>query len=508
MKIASGRDGRKLNAYLLDGDGMKDIPLTAVSSSDIERWFRNGTTTAKDPTQYYERVVTLFRCVEHRASSLATMPRQIESVETGQKVATANFPSPQFDDDGKPLTEENLPFEIDLDDLLWRTELAQCLLAASYWHVLKNRVKVTEVRWLDPRTISPNYTRYKGLVSFGRTANGINKTIPVEEMAYVWRPGLQELGPGVAPGQVAARKAGIADNMDSFIEIFFEKGAMPTMVVFAETRPEEPERKRIKSYLEKIMTGIGNAFGIEVLNSSLKFQTLTPPLKDMIIPNIEDSAQKGIVVALLGGAGSAVIGGSANFATAEVEDINFYNKIMIPEANLIFQKPNKTFFKSQGLRLVARPDLLEVFQRQESRKVLDATRLFDRGAITADELRQAAGYQPSTAQEKQEALTGLVDLAQATETQTGALGEAERTREKEQEVRRWERKVLKRFPDVPPYAIPFAPEHLTSQEAIAIRQALLTAGTAEEVKAAFAAPFRPERPFRVHARVKSGSSSG
>ena len=495
MKIASGRNGHRLNAHLIDGDGIKDFPLTAVSSSDIDRWFRNGNTSAKDPTQYYERVVTLFRCVEHRAYTLAALPRQIEDIETGKVVATANFPSPVFGDDGKPLTEESLPFEIDLDDLLIRTEMAQSLLAVSYWHVLKNRVKVTEVRWLDPRTITPNYTRFKGLVSFGRAVSGQNKTIPVEEVAYVWRPGLAELGPGVAPGQVAARKAGIADNMDTFIEMFFEKGAMPTTVVFSETRPDEPERGRIKGYLERLMTGVGNAFGIEVLNSSLKFEQLTPPLKDMIIPDIEDSAQEGIIIALVGGARSVIMGGSANFATAETEDINFYNKILIPEANLIFQRLNKTFFESQGLRLRARPDLLEVFQRQESRKVADAQRLFDRGAISLDELREAGGYQPRTPKKKEQALAEMGEVAQATAVPAEPAAPANKQIGRESgvlaELKQWERKVLKRFPDVPPYAIAFAPEHLTSTESIAIRQALLTAETVEEVKAAFSvAPFR------------------
>lgn len=505
MKVAT-RNGRTVHAHLLDGGEIKDIPYSAVTQYDLERWF--GGKKGSDPVQLYGRVVTLFRCVEHRAYTLAAMPRQIEDVETGEVVATANFSSPVFDDNGMPLTEELLPFAIDLDDLLIRSEMAQCLLGANYWHVLRNRVKVTEVRWLDPRTITPNYSVFRGLSSFGRVVNGRSSTIPVEEMAYVWRPGLQETGPGIAPGMAAARDAGIDDHMKEFIEIFFEKGAMPTTVVFSENRPDEPERKRIKTYLERLLTGIGNAFGIEVLNTALRFEQLTPPLKDLIIPDISDRAQNGIVTGLLGGARSVIFGGSANFATAEVEDLNFYKQILIPEINLLFKQLNRTFFLPQGLRLRARPDLLEVFQQVETRKVLDATRLFDRGAIGTDELREAAGYQPRTKQERQEALEEIRELEAATaatvtdsHTRTETIGSATRAVNGSEngrvnghapaktELKQWERKVMKRLPTERPYTIPFEPVHLSPAETAVIRASLLRAQTPEEVKAAFTAPF-------------------
>ncbi|NJN53995.1 MAG: phage portal protein [Anaerolineae bacterium] len=472
MKVAT-RNGRTVNAHILDGGQVKDIPFSAITQYDLERWF--GGKTSNDPAQLYARVVTLFRCVELRAYKLAAMPRQIENIESGEVVAVANFPSPVFDDKGMPLTEELLPFSIDLDDLLIRSEMAQSLLAEAYWHVLRNRVKVTEVRWLDPRTVSPNYAMYKGLVSFSRVVNGRSSTIPVEDMAYVWRPGLQETGPGVAPAQAAARDAGIDDHMKEFIEIFFEKGAMPTTLFFSETRPDEPERGRIKKYLEQMMSGIGNAFGIEVLNTALKFEQLTPPLKELIIPDISDRAQNGIIVGLVGGARSAILGGSANFATAEVEDISFYDKILIPEVTMMFKRLNRTFFNGQGLRLRARPDLLEVFQRQEGKKVIDATRLFDRGAIDTDELREAAGYQPRTKQEKEAALQEIRELEEATtvappstngDTRSSSIRIAPMPRQQNAiaEVKQWERKVLKRLPTERPYTIPFTPEHLTAEE--------------------------------------------
>jgi len=482
------RNGREVKAYYLDGDGMKAIPMDALTTYDLDKWFAGTAGKAKDAVQYMQRVGVLFRCVELRMQALGGMPRQIEAIETGEILSTANFSATQFDEGGRPLIEDILPFIIDLDDLLLRTEMAQCLRAETYWHILKNRVTVTEVRWLDPRTITPKYTEF-GVRFFQRRINGrLKPDIPVEDMAYIWRPGLQEQGPGIAPGQVAARQAGISDNMDTFIETFFEKGAMPTTIVFAETKPPEQERGRIKAYLERILTGIGNAFGVEVLNAALRFEKLTPPLKEMLLPDIKDKAQREIAVSL-GIPLSLIFSEASNFATAQVDDLNFYTKTMVPEALFIASQLNRTFFKLLGMRLVPRPDQLEIFQQREIKKSAQAIWLFDRGAIDKDELRQSAGYQPlqGTPAEPATASPQQTTLSASPPAPSTAKGPR-------QELKQWERKVLKRFPKVRPYTIPFEPHFLKAEETAVIRGRLLTAQTTEEVKAAFVAPFRGNRP--------------
>lgn len=472
---------KQVKAYWLTQDGMKDIPFGAVTRDDLRRWFDDDK-DADNPVKYWSRVATLFRCIEIRAWAVSGMPRQIQS-EDGRIVAAANFATPQFDDEGAPLIEDNLPFEIDLDDLLWRTEAGQCLLGSAYWHRQRNRMKVTGVRWLDPRTIKPQYDRSSGVRGFVRSLSGMPPLpIAVEDMCWIWRPGIGELGPGIAPAAVAAQNAGISAHMDEFINRFFESGAMPVTIVMAESRPPEPERGRIKAYLERVLMGIGNAFGIEVLSSTLKFEQLTPPLKEMVIPDIKDDAQHEIVVAL-GVPESLVFSSAANFATAQVDDLNFYTKTIVPEINFIQRQVNKRLLGPLGMRIIFRPDQLEVFQQQELDKVNTAVMLYDRGVIDGDELRQAGGYQPSAGRE-QEAGENPVQADPPPANDDEA---------RDGERRQWQRKVMKRWPDERPYAIPFEPQYLSPGETAVIRMKLMQARDAEEVKAAFAAPFRPQR---------------
>jgi hypothetical protein len=105
--IATDRDGRRINGYFLDGDGLKDIPYSAVTSEDIEKWFGGAASGTADARKLYERVVTLFRCVELRAQALAGLPRQIVDVESGEVVAVGQFPAAhRVDVEGEPLPRE------------------------------------------------------------------------------------------------------------------------------------------------------------------------------------------------------------------------------------------------------------------------------------------------------------------------------------------------------------------------------------------------------------------
>ena len=321
-----------------------------------------------------------------------------------------------------------------------------------------------------------------------RTIGGRKRPLAVEDVVWYHRPGLKELGPGKSPGQIAARAAGISDYMDRFIETFFERGAMPTTIVFSESLPETNERGRIKKYLESILTGIGNAFGVEVLNAALKFETLTPPLKEMVIPQIDDKAQAKIAIAM-GVPHSLLFQAAANYATAQVDDLSFYTKTIVPEAMFLQRQVNKLLFKKMGLLFQFRPDQMEIFQQQELEKVNAAIPLYDRQVIDRDELRTAGGFQPGEQTAVPDLETPDTDMDEdepaPAPTRSRAVTDAQAA-----ELKQWERKVMKRLADERPYTIPFAPEHLTTVQTAVVRKALLTAESREEVKAAFAAPFR------------------
>lgn len=484
---------RDTKIYAIDGtaDGeltLKDIPFSSVTSSDLERWF--GGDDSKDVTTLMGRVAVLFRCVELRSQSIASLPRQLVDAGNGRVIAAANFPVPQMDEEtGAPLTEDSLPFEVDFDDLLWRTELTQCVKNTSYWYAERNRVKLLQLRYLDPRTITPVYSVERGVTGFKRTVNGrAPKPLALEDTAYFWRPGINETGTNVGPCDPAGRAAGIHNNLDKFLEMYFERGAIGKTLVFAESDPPEPEKTRIKKYLERVLTGIGNAFGIEVLSGGMHIESLTPPLKELAVhQNVKDPVQKEICVAY-GVPLSLVFSDAANRAVSEQDDVHYYTKTVVPEAQFIEKRANK-LLRRWGYLLRFRPDQLEVFQRQEVQKLTNLFALYDREAMTNNELRAAAGYGPMPA--KQTPHSTDIPPEKMPDKSLDTLVERQRQFvQRQEELKQWERKVLKRWGKQRPYTISFEPDCLTPAEVLGVRRQLLAAETEEEVRAAFAAPFR------------------
>lgn len=499
------------NIYLLSGAAqnsvaVKSIPLTGVTTSDIDRWFGDGAGAGKaDPDSLWQIVWVLHRCVTLRALAVANMPREIVD-DNGRVVAAANMPVQPVDDKGNPIPHDSeLPFEIDLSDLLWRTEASLSLLGQAYWHKERVRRLLKGVRWLDPKTIKPVISRTSGLAGFERNISGFKPIpIPLEDMMWIWLPGLREAKPGPAPGQAAARQADVLHNMDTFIEKFFERGAMPTTLVMTDKLVgNEEERRKIKSYLQRALTGIGNAFGLEILNSAFKFETLTPPLKSMVIPEITDDKAKQVAVAM-GVPLSIVFSDAANYAVSQTDDVHYYTKTIEPQINFVQPKINKRLLRPMGLHLRFRPDKLEVYQKLEVEKVTAYSLLFDRKVITEDELRESAGLQPRALEEKPTITVtagvdeGLEDEG-AEETGVAAAKRADAAAKradaaaqaKGDDLAKWQRKVIKSLKSGrDPAAVEFESAALTAWEMAYIRKGLRNAQVAEEVKAAFVAPFR------------------
>lgn len=484
----------ELKADALDG---------GLTNNQFAQYLREGAVSSELPLEAYAQLVeVLFRCLDLRTSAISGLPRQLTNKETGEIVATANWPQPLLDDDNTPLTEERLfdqlLLKLDLTDLLWRTELAQCLLAQSYWLVQRRRRRIVGARWMDPVRVTPQYNA-QGLwyFDYNRVVGGLhisNDPVPVEDVCYIWRPGLRELMPGSPPAAAAAQAAGLVYNASLFLRVFFANGAMPVTVVMSEDQPSPEERNRLKMFLGRMMRGVQNAFNIEVVSSLLKFEKLTPNIKDLDFTNMASQKEKSIAVAM-GVPLSVLFSGVGNYAgSSEKDDLHFYDKTIVPQAQFLARIINRQFFHPLGLSLAFRPDLLEVYQQREMLKVETAIQLFDRRVIDGNELRQAAGYEPIEEREMDEMAEAEPATAVADDEDDASEDtppeEPKQDADRQADLKRWERKVIKALKQGrDPTAVSFVSNHLSVWETDAIQQALATATTAEEVKAVMARPF-------------------
>lgn len=469
------------------GDGLIR-PLKHVS--DMEQLIASETNqmTAED---YYAGVATLYRCVVYIANSISSMPRQVENVATNQVIAQANFQQPELDDSGKPLSEDPLNdlFKIRLTRLLWQTTTSLQLRAEAFWHKERNLVRQTAVVWQDPKLIKPKRDDY-GIVLFEKHLRGRKPIpVPVEDMAYFYIPGLRENAPGVAPAQAAMHDAGMIFHQNSFLNRFFENGAMPTTLFFMDgPEPAPDEKNRIKRFLYSVMTGRLRAWGIELLSRNLHFEHLVPPIKDMTLPELRTEAQQGICVAM-GVPISVLFTNASRNSTSEQDDLHFYTKTAVPFARDIEETANNELFGPLGLRLRFRPDKLEVFQQQEFAKLQSLAAVAS--DLTKDERRAAAGYPAQGDDDDDGPGDDEPDDDLPDEIKRLPLNMTQAEYElMQRDLALWETKVLKRVGKLPAAGVSFESIYIPAAVTDLVRGQLQSADNAQEVKVAFAAPFR------------------
>lgn len=479
------------------GDG-RVRPLKNVS--DLEQLIA-AETANMSAEDYASAVGTLYRCVNMIANSIASMPRQIESMATNQIVAQANFPQPELDENGRPLSEDNLPFKIKTNRLLYQTAVSLEVHAEAFWHKERNMLRQTAVTWQDPKLLRPKRDDY-GIVGFEKRLRGRSPIpIPLEDIAYFYIPGLRENKPGVSPAQAALHDAGVIYHQNAFLSRFFENGAMPTTLFFMEGVPPSPdETNRIKRFLYSAMTGRLRAWGIELLSRNLHFEHLVPPLKEMVLPQLRTEAQHGICIAM-GVPVSVLFSNASRNSTSEQDDLHFYTKTVVPLARDIEETANDEIFGPLGLRLRFRPEKLEVFEQQELSKLQGLAVVA--ADLSRDERRAAAGYPPDEGDDSDDRDTsddspdGMMPDSPSSDD-SGAdmkaampLGMTEAEYElMQRDLALWETKVLKRVGKVLPASIVFESDFIPAQVAGLVRSQLLYSQSAQEVKAAFAAPFR------------------
>lgn len=452
-----------------------------------------GQNAVKNDRQLAATVASLYRCIVYRSNAISSMPRQIEDVNTGEIIAQANFPTPEVDNKNRPIGEENIPFDIELSEILFQTEWALCLDSAAYWHKERNLVVLTAVKWLDP-TITKPKRNASGVIGFEKKVKGRPYNIDLADCVYIWMPGEKEAKrPRPSPVDVVLDDVGVIYHQREFVKKFFEGGAMPTTLFFAEDEPEDHEKNRIRDFLMRRLLGRGQAWNLEVLSKRLSFETLTPPIKDMMLPQIKNQAQ----IDVCAGMGVPVSLLFSNTVTrssmGDQDDIHFYTKTAIPQVLRIEELVNNQLFLSLGLRLRFRPDMLPAFRAQKWERLKALSPFLS--YLDEDEVRRLAGFAPRSQQAtksiKHDPSHSHAHLHELPDVLSDQLAFSGLKQGALLDLKRWQKKVLRfhhegEYPYIVPFSSSSIPIHVEGQ----IKRQLLYARNEEEIKLAFASPFR------------------
>lgn len=343
---------------MLDGATVKNLPLNSIDawrdSGILNLWGidDSGEITAR---KGYSAVGWSYRCVNVRAAALSALPWSL--FRGDDEIADQN----NAEVDGLPWLES-------LPTMLYLTEAALCILSEAYWFKERNRGnRTTALRWLAPDTMSPSWGD-DGISNFVRRVNTKTITIPPERIVYHRLPNpLHETEPGTSPLQAALNDVGVIFNLTQFASTFFKRGAVRTTLLTVEGTPPEAERQRLKSWWSRVVAGIGNAFGAEVVSAAVSPVVIGDGVDSLNNESLNMEKRESISTAM-GVPHSLVMSNAANFATANADRLTFYDMTVIPQARIIQQVMNKQLFDDYGLRFQFRPEALSLYQQDENER--------------------------------------------------------------------------------------------------------------------------------------------
>lgn len=330
----------------------------------------------------------------HSVESLAASVSWLHAAYSLRADKISGMPREIMNRAGNIVEEKDLPFAINLDDLLWRSEYALNLYAKSYWFQVKNTRRVLKVRWFDPTTIEPKVSQSNGLYEFERTLGTKKDSYDVKDdlsdVIWIWLPGMREVGPGVAASSVVQTASEVLKSIDKFADMFFDQGAMPLLLLSIPPGTRDAERDRLESRFVRFATGVSNAFKPVAVRSNVTATTISSPPSDLAMTDLSEGKRDEILAAARVPV-SLVLGTAVNFATARQEAQNFIETVMQPRAKFVQAQLNRQLFTPHGLTLTFHPERLPIMQ-QDNKVAAETFETLVTGGMNPEAAAFIAGF--------------------------------------------------------------------------------------------------------------------
>lgn len=472
-------------------------PIKTVSLSELPEsaWvYLTGQTTGDlSLHDYYVSVPWLFRGVDIRASTVASMPfsiykgdNEVDSSADYQNVVKI-LPNPKR--------------------LLSLVEASLTIWGYAYAIKVRSAFTVKDVRYLLATSVVSKITS-AGEITFTRRIDGQEKVFTPDEIMYWWATDpFVEIGPPKSsPAQAAANAAGVLFNVDKFGAAFFERGAIKATLLTTKNIQKQ-ERDRLKDWWRRMFgRGTESAWQTDIVNAD----AVTPVVIGEGLDSLENTDLSGSkridIAAALGIPYSVLFSNASNRSTAEQDDLHLYTKTIIPECELIEEVLNAQLFSKMGYRFKFTPENLDIFQEDENARAASLAQLIAALGNPFEFLLAAdiLGYEISAdtrakierlIAEKDERRASMADLtaqAQVAREEEQQLEESrlEEAAPEQRDLRavdmgKWKNKALKRVRRGQNAACTFESEHIDPVLNAALSGALEGLTTEEEVTAVF-----------------------
>lgn len=461
-------------------DGMKSIELTQYPDEAWE-WLTGKPDNAERGLEdFFKAIPWLFRGVNLRADAVANMPFSVYRGETEIDMSQEYRNAVRF-----------MPNPSRLFKLI---EMSISLMGSAYLFNVRNNTVSLDLKYLNPTTIRPVLDESEGLVGFDRTLTSTTR-YDVDDIIYFWlEDPYVEIGePNTSPGKAALMAAGVLANVDEFVAAFFGRGAIKATILGVPMGTPEPAREELKSWWDKVVSGIGNAFTAKVIASdAVEATTIGEGLEGLQNTSLTKEKREDISVALgipMTKLWSTEAGGLGGGGVVEQDDKDFYNQTIIPECQFIQNVLNTQVFEPAGYSLRFNTDTLDMFQEDEAERSTSLNNLVNAG-MPLDVGLQVLGFEltdeqwarlEAEQQAKEERAEQFAEQIQ----QRPARDDEDEEDNKVMHLDKWRRKAAKRLKSGKTAAVDFESEYISPTLNAAIMGALEGVETMDDLDSVF-----------------------
>lgn len=338
------------------------------------------------------------RCADIRAKAVSNLPWAIYP-------QGADADAEPLWRESDPSAPEDLAVLADLVHWLYLSEASLGLSGAFYFgkqlvgqgeRVRRSRLqRLAGLAYWSPQHCKPDWKT--GALRFERSVNGQVRYVDEEAVLYGWQPDpWVEMGPGSPDAGAALANAGALNAMARFLGRHLDNGLLKMTVLAIEdgqTVTEEQASGLRRAWRRLLRLGGNSSDGPPVLRHNVKPHVIGEGLKELSNEQLTTEQRQEISTAF-GIPWSKVMGESANYATAQVEERAFLLDTVIPQARIIEGAFNKRLLSGYGLQIAFEPERSEVMQAYELEKAEKVQVLVGRPILGINEGRELLGYEP------------------------------------------------------------------------------------------------------------------
>ncbi len=459
-----------MKIHQIGGHQLKSLP---VSLAAPEMWGGGSTASILD---LYETVPWLNRGVNLVAQTMARLPYSYHRRDTDEEMPTEQIIG----------IDETIRLPKLLDEIsgfVWLFGAAYVVKEVNRFGVIKG------VRSLHPATIRPEYDPQNGLTHYTRTLTTQKRYQP-DELCAIWLPNRRsEIGPGSPPALAALAAANVLGSLDKFGDSYFRNGAIYPTLVSLSADAGDSDVERMRSWYKRMLSGVRNAFRLEVVRGEVKHTQIGYPVKDLAVPELTEGKRQDVATAL-GIPQTLLYSNAANYATAKEDTFGFYDRTIIPLSDLIAAALNEYLFSPLNLKLRFHPERLEVFQQIESEKATAIVSLYTSGIMGLGEVRRLMDLPqepPDDLIQRASPQSVPLDSDKSASQRTVTDHLDHTVKMVRDDWRKWERMAVRRLGEGKPQkALHFESAVIPSTLAAAVHGCLALAESAEDVRLIFA----------------------